>query len=258
VRAPGGLHFETDALANLLGRRTRLVLFSALSYASGLRPPLGPIAEAVSQTPALLVVDGTQGAGAIDIDVGRTPIDVLLVHGYKWMCCPTGVGFIYVSDRALERLRPTVVSWRSHRGWRRVDDLHHGAPELPPGAARFEGGIQNFSGIAAMDAVLDLLLSLGVPDVLERIASLAESARQALRDCGGIPAHDERPYFDSPIVAARFDAIDVAELAHNLRGEKIAVAARHGRLRVSPHFFNNAADIATLAAAIDRLRSNKR
>lgn len=250
VTAPGGLDFDPEAMLALLDERVRVVLVSALSYSSGLRPPLERIGQAAREAGALFVVDGTQGVTAVPISVETASIDVVLAHGYKWMCCPPGAGFLYMGPRARRAVRPTVVSWRSHKDWRNVNALHHGAPELADEAASYEGGILNFSGIAAMGAVLDLFEQVGRERVFERVGELAARTREALRAAGGVPSADESEWFDSPIVTARFPGRDVGALALELRERRIAAAARQGFLRVSPHFFNNEEDIAALGEAL--------
>ena len=100
------------------------------------------------------------------------------------MCSPPGAGFFYVRPSARERVRPIVYSWRSHRDWRNVDSLHHGEPLLPEDAARYEGGIQNFSGLFAMGAVFEMMLGLGRDAILARTAELAALTRRALADAG--------------------------------------------------------------------------
>ncbi|MEZ5397539.1 MAG: aminotransferase class V-fold PLP-dependent enzyme [Bryobacterales bacterium] len=162
-------------------RRTRLVMISALNYASGFRPPLALIGEACRQVGALFLVDGTQGVGAMPFDVTQTQADVVLVHGYKWLCSPTGAGFLYVRPEARESIAPSVYSWRSHRDWRNVNSLHHGAPELPEEAAKYEGGVQNFSGLFGMGATLNLMLEVGIERLTARVAELCSCSPRPSR-----------------------------------------------------------------------------
>jgi cysteine desulfurase/selenocysteine lyase len=243
--------FDPRKFLDALSPRTRLVILSAVSYSSGLRMPLEILAPEFKRRGIITCVDATQSVGALRHDVSATPVDYLIVHGYKWMCSPTGAGFVYVSPETREWLVPSVISWRSHRDWRNVDQLHHGRPDLPGEAARYEGGVQNFSGLFAMEAVLDLLNEL-TPEVVElRVLELAGKCSEVLERRGGVLAAGESEYYKSPIVTAEFPGRDVSQLSETLERAKIAVAARKGRLRVSPHFFNSDADIEALAAALE-------
>ena len=49
---------------------------------------------------------------------------MLAVDGYKWLLCPNGATFFYVSPELRRTLRPSVIGWRSDQGWRSVDQLH--------------------------------------------------------------------------------------------------------------------------------------
>ena len=243
-------HFSPAEFLDQVTDRTRLVLLSSVNYSTGLRPPLDPIGAALRERGVLFYVDGTQSVGALVTDVRSAHIDVLGVHGYKWLCSPMGIGFAYVRPEVREWLEPSVYSWRSHCSWRDVDHLHHGAPNLPTEAMRYEGGGQNFSGLYAMGAVLHLLESLGRKTVDDRVSAVANSTRDVLRHRGATLLFDYHPHYDSPIIAAKFPRQDASALAVELQQRRIAVAARKGNLRVSPHFFNNDDDLERLDAAL--------
>jgi selenocysteine lyase/cysteine desulfurase len=186
--------------------------------------------------------------GALQFDVRRIQPDMLAVHAYKWLISPNGAGFMYVSPQLREQLRPNVLGWRSHRDWRNVDNLHHGIPDLPESAEKYEGGSVTFAVIYAMEAAIDLILEIG-PDVIEqRVLSLAEKTREIVRRHGA-----RVDLCGSPIVAARFEKRDVSALAKALKEQRVLVAARRGHLRVSPHFYNNEQDLGTFAEALSKL-----
>lgn len=246
VPIPGD-RFCIEELIECLTESTRIVLASAVNYSTGLRPPLDEIGEELKKRNILFYVDGTQSVGALSTDVAASRIDVLGVHGYKWMCCPPGTGFAYVAPHVREWLEPNVYSWRSHRDWRNVDHLHHGTPELPASAIKYEGGMQNFAGIYAMGAAVDLFESLGRGAIEEQVRVISAATRDTLRAAGAELLSDKHTYYDAPIVCGAFEGVDASRLALELQGRQITVAARKGRLRVSPHFFNNEEDMTRLA-----------
>src|SRR5262249_4301468 len=96
---------------------------SEVNYASGLRPPLAHLSKFLRERGILLYVDGTQSVGALRFDVQESQPDMMAVHAYKWMCSPTGVGFMYVAPHLRAKLLPHVAGWRTHRDWRNVDNL---------------------------------------------------------------------------------------------------------------------------------------
>jgi cysteine desulfurase/selenocysteine lyase len=224
--------------------RTRLVAISSVNYNTGFAPPLSEVAEFLRERGALLYIDGTQSVGALTFDASRIQPDMLAVHGYKWMISPNGAGFMYVHPSLRERLRPNVLGWRSHRDWRNVDNLHHGVPELTDSAEKYEGGWVPFALLCAMEASIDLMLEIGPALIEERVLGLAAKAREVLSEKGATVAE-----WRSPIVAARFKDRDVSALARELKGKRVLVAARRGRLRVSPHFYNTEQDLEMLSRA---------
>jgi selenocysteine lyase/cysteine desulfurase len=112
----------------------------------------------------------------------------------------------------------------------------------------------NFSGIYALEAVLDLIASAGPEAIENRVLELAAATRDVLRSNGGVLFADRHPYYDSPIVTAQFPGLDMSKLAVELKRRRIVVAARQGKLRVSPHFFNNEDDLGRLDEALRDFR----
>ena len=249
VEIPDGA-FSLDRFVDALTPRTRLVLLSSVNYASGLRIPLEAVGAELRTRGILFYVDGTQSVGALPMDVERAKIDFLAVNAYKWLLSPPGIGFAYISSGVREWLSPASYSWRSHRHWREVHEMYGGPPDLPDGAIRYEGGMQNFSGIFALGAVLEWLHRLGPNWIEERVLDLAGKTRAVLRVHGGRLAADRTEGYDSPIVSARFPQVDASTLAARLAEKRIAVTVREGNLRVSPHVFNNEEDLDQLSAAL--------
>jgi selenocysteine lyase/cysteine desulfurase len=224
-----------------IAARTRLVVISSVNYTNGFAPPLDEMARFLRERGVLFYVDGTQSVGALRFDTGRVRPDMLVVHGYKWLLCPNGIGFMYVSPELRERLAPAAVGWRSHRDWRNVDNLHHGAPVFASSAEKYEGGMLASALLCAMDASVGMMLEIGVDDIERRVRELAAATRQCLRGLGA-----QVPEFDSPIVAARFEGRDASDLARRLKERRVLVSARHGNLRVSAHFYNAEEDLDRL------------
>lgn len=228
--------------------RTRLVAISEVNYSNGFRPPLDELSRFLKERGVILFVDGTQSVGALRFDVALSKPDVLAVHAYKWMCSPMGVGFLYVAPQFRAKLPPNVVGWRSHRSWREVDNLHHGTPVFKESAEKYEGGGLPFSLLYPMEASVRMMLEIG-PEVIERrVLGLAGAARDCLRKLGADVADT-----GSQIVAAKFSHEDPSRLARELKSRRVLVAARHGYLRISPHFYNNDDDVLKLEEELRKI-----
>lgn len=232
-----------DQFLDALKQPTRLAAISTVSYSTGYRAPLEEIAAECERRGILLYVDGTQSVGAIRMDVSQLDPVMMSVDAYKWMLTPNGAGFTYVSPRARKWLRPATVGWRSHWNWRSVDNLHHGIPEFSDKAERYEGGMLPFPMLYAMGEVTAMMLEIGPAVIEQRVLELARKVREMLRSLGA--EVEEGP---SAIITARWPNHDASALSRQLKERRVHTSARHGRLRVSVHFYNNEADI-------DRLRS---
>ena len=239
-----------DLILDAAGPRTRLVLLSSVNYSNGLLAPLASLAPELRRRGVLLCVDATQSVGALSLDLRSIPVDFLVVHGYKWLMAPAGAGFAYVPASTRAWLAPSIVSWRSHRTWRDYERLHHGHPELPQDASMYEGGVQGFASLFALEASLDLILDCGKEWIERRVLGLARQCREILAEHGGVLSSPAAGAGGSQIVTAAFPSCDSAALRERLEAARVAVSVRKGNLRVSPHFFNNAEDLRRLATAL--------
>ncbi|HUO86139.1 MAG TPA: aminotransferase class V-fold PLP-dependent enzyme, partial [Thermoanaerobaculia bacterium] len=161
---PGG-RLEPDDLLARCDESTRVLALSWVQYASGLRSDLSVLAAACRERDVLFVVDAIQGLGALALDVEATGVDVVAAAGHKWLLGPEGVGLLYLSPRAVERLTPTRAGWRSmvHRyDWERL------VVDFAPGALALECGTLNVYGILALGASVEVLLAAGREEVESR------------------------------------------------------------------------------------------
>jgi selenocysteine lyase/cysteine desulfurase len=242
---------------------TKLIAISEVNYATGFRPPLHEISRFVADIPLsrrpVLFVDGTQSAGVLRFDVRATPVDVYAVHAYKWLISPNGAGFFYMAPHLRARIQPNVVGWRSHHDWRNVDQLHQGSPVFAESAQKYEAGGLPSALLYAMEASVDWMLAIGMDAIERRVLGLAADLRLRLGELGGVvdlgktDSDNAGAALESQIVAARFPGRNASELAKELRRRRVLVAARHGHLRVSPHFYNNQEDIGHFEAQLKTL-----
>jgi cysteine desulfurase/selenocysteine lyase len=233
---------------DFLPERTRAVLVSTVNYSNGYRPDMALLSQLTHRAGARLYVDGTQSVGALKFDVATVKPDMLAVDGYKWLLCPNGAPFFYVSPELRRALAPAVMGWRSDRGWRTVDELHHGVPQLPDSAQKYEGGMLNFPSIYGAGESVRMILDIGPEHIEQRVLELAGFTADILRRSGASIVND-----NTNIVAAHWPDRDASALAIKLQQQRIIVAARHGNLRVSPHFYNTEADLELLESALRTL-----
>jgi selenocysteine lyase/cysteine desulfurase len=241
-----------DLLARIDGR-TRLLALSWVQYATGFRSDLARLGAACRERGALFVVDAIQGLGALALDVEASGIDVLATAAHKWLLGPEGIALLYLSDRVVERLRPTRAGWRSTRTpfeWSRLDLT------FAEGAKRFECGTINAFGIASLGASLEILLEAGAEAIEKRVLALAERTAAGFEAAGlTLAAHRGDSFRGevSGIVAGTHPRRGPEDLADALAKRGVVVSARAGRLRAAPHFYNSEAEIDRFLAILAEL-----
>ncbi len=95
---------RASALVEALGPRTRLLALSHVLWTQGDVLPVAELAAAAHDRGALVLVDGAQSVGAIDVAPEALGADFYTASGQKWLCGPSGTGALWVRPSALERL----------------------------------------------------------------------------------------------------------------------------------------------------------
>jgi selenocysteine lyase/cysteine desulfurase len=241
---------DPGELFALIDSRTRMVALSWVQYASGFRSDLERIGRACRELGILFVVDVIQGLGALGLDVEADFVDVAAASAHKWLLGPEGIALLYVSDRVVERLRPLRSGWRSVRDpfqWTDFD-LTWG-----DGAKRFESGTLNVYGILALGGSLEVLLEIGAGEIEPRVLALANLAARGLANLDFKVVSSRHRQETSGIVTAVPSGRTADELVKRLNERGVVVAARAGRLRIAPHFYNTADEIERCLEELVRL-----
>ena len=104
-----------DELKKYLKKNTKLLIVSHILWNFGYEVPLKEFKfelEKVNKN-SYLIVDGAQSFGHIGIDEKVRYSDLYAITSHKWACGPEGLGAFYVSDRFIEKTRPTIIGWKS-------------------------------------------------------------------------------------------------------------------------------------------------
>jgi selenocysteine lyase/cysteine desulfurase len=246
VRTPAK-RMTPEVLRGMMSPRTRVVTVSWVSFVDGYRHDLAALAEVAHAGGALFAVDAMQALGAFPLDVKAAGIDALYAGGAKWLLAIPGVSFLYVNASLIDRL---AVRWR---GWKDVADiwdfLDYDQP-FAPGAGRFEGGTQNFIGMGALEASMDVLATAGVERIAGHVLALTDHLVEGLQRAGAEIASERGPGVSSGIVTFSLPGVDPIELGRRLGRAKIVTTYRTNGIRVSPHGHNSFEDMDALISAV--------
>ncbi|MBI4538367.1 MAG: aminotransferase class V-fold PLP-dependent enzyme [Gemmatimonadetes bacterium] len=248
ARGRGG-YVDPDELVELIDDRTAVVAVCHVEFSTGQTYDLARLVEACHSRGALLVVDATQSAGAVPLDVRATAVDAVVTAGYKWLCGPFGVGVLYLAPHLQGRLDPGLVGWRSHK---EMWDLPADRLEFPGTARRFEFSTIAYGCAIGLARSVEYLLGLGVDRICAHNRRLADLLARGLRERGAEIIASEGGGERSSIVAARFPGKkESSAVAKYLNDAGIVVSGRRGFVRFSPHLYNEAADIEESLACIE-------
>jgi selenocysteine lyase/cysteine desulfurase len=243
---------DLERLAAACDARTRIVTVSWIGFATGYRHDVARIASIAHKRGALMFLDAIQGLGAFPLDVNEFGIDFLAADGHKWLLGPEGAGIAYIRREQLERLRPLGPGWHSVMPGQ---DYTHIELNLRPAAARYEGGSQNNAGFLAFGSSLDLLTELGADNIAAAIIDITERACERLKQIGATIVSDRRPDHRggeqrSGIVAFELPGRDPMAVKRHAMRQDVVFGCRAGRLRISPHAYNNEEDLDRLVSAL--------
>lgn len=233
-----------DDVAAAMNDRTRLLALDWVSYSNGARADLAALGDLAHRRGALFVVDGTQGAGAIEMDLKSLPVDVLAAAAYKWLLAPYGTGFLYLRPEVQEQLDLKVVSWLAVEGSEDFEALPVEDFTVTKTARRFD--ILAFINMFGLEASLEFIERIGVATIYAHCTRLLGRLAKGLLMRGYALAADGARMpstilcFQSPSPEA------TATVYQKLKSQNIVVSLRHGMIRVSPHLYNDEADIDRL------------
>jgi selenocysteine lyase/cysteine desulfurase len=247
---------DLDRLADACDTRTRVVTVSWVGYATGYRHDLARIAQIAHDRGALCAVDAIQGLGAFPMNVAQTPIDALAAGGQKWLLGPEGAGIAYIRREHLDRLRPFGLGSHSvvhESDYTRIE------LNLKPSAARYEGGAQNMCGMIALGASVELLIDLGIDEIAAAVLEITDHACRRLAEIGAKIVSDRGPgdrggSQRSGIVAFEFPGRDSLAMKKHCLSRQVVLSCRSGRLRISPHAYNNEEDVDRMVTALQSFR----
>ncbi len=251
VQRPAGAGW-TEALMAALARPgappVGLVSISSVHWSDGGIVDLAAVAAAARAKGAQLLVDATHHAGALPLDVVALDPDVLIFPTYKWALGPYGRAFLYVAKRhqggvPLEQTGGGRVGVSSETS-PYMRDLSYRND-----AARYDMGERDhFIGLEMAAVGMEYLASLGVANVAERLAALTDGLAARVAD---LPVMHLAKVLRAPnLLCLEFPGGMPETLVARLAAQGVHVAPRVGRMRISPHVYNDEADLDRFATVL--------
>ena len=235
-----------------IGPRTRVVSASLVRFDNAVQIDARPLADACHAVGAYLLLDVSQCAGAMKIDVAALGADFVACAGYKWLLSPYGTGFFWIRRDLIETMRPAPANWTALEGADNFSSLAVEELRFSSGSRRWDAPeATSFTNLAAMEASLEYLLRVGVETVWNHNENLIRGLIERLPRDRCVLVTPEDPKYRGPFicVSTRREG-EAAALHKKLRESQVFVSLREGALRISPHLYNTESDMARLISIL--------
>lgn len=238
------------------------VKFAGVVHVSNVLGTVNPVKELARECRRRgipLLVDGSQAAPHLSLDVKSLGCDFYCITGHK-MCGPTGTGALWARREVLEAMPPffgggEMIRTVSFDGTTFADSPH-----------RFEAGTPNTAGFAGLGAAIDYLSAIGMDNIAARECELLDYATPRLQAVPGLRIFGNVPG-KAAVISFLIDGVHAHDLATLLDQEGVAVRSGHhcahplmqfygvaATCRASLAFWNTEAEIDALVGAIGRVR----
>lgn len=252
-------HMPVGRMVEAMDERTRVVTASHVTFSPGFISDIRTLAQEARTRGVLTLVDSAQSAGSLETDVRALGVDALALGTQKSLLAFYGLGFLFIRRELAERMNPIHVA---RYGIDLGPEAHEtaiapGELTFQPGARRFELSNYSYVGLAAVEASLELIHSLGVGAIENHVRGLAARLASGLLElglpvAGGAPG----PHL-AHIVAVgesgggRHDGADdpaMNDLHRHLTENQVRLSIRRGVLRMSIALYNTEEDMDRVVA----------
>ncbi|WP_334176035.1 cysteine desulfurase [Pseudoxanthobacter sp.] len=249
--------FDLEAFARLIGPRTKMVAVTHMSNVTGTVTPVAEIVRIAHARGVPVLVDGSQGAVHLDVDVQALGVDFYVATGHK-IYGPTGIGVLFGRRDLLNAMQPYQGGGEMIRTVTQ-DDVTYG--EAP---FRFEAGTPPIVQAIGLGAALDYVSALGRDRIRAHEEHLRAYAHERLGALNFVRIFGRAPE-KGAIVSFAVDGAHAHDIATILDREGVAVrAGTHCAMPLLEHYgvtatcrasfalYNTVDEVDRLAAAIEK------
>ena len=240
AREDGIIHLE-DFEQNI-DEKTVAVCISHVTPIEGFKQDIKEVAKIAHSKGAVVIIDGAQSAGAMEIDLHDTGVDFFSTTAMKWLLGAAGIAFLYVAKRHHDK-KPTRAGYSSAHSF----DIHDF--RLKDNAQRFELGMPNLLGLAFTKPGLQILSETDMKMVEEHNLDLSGYGIAGMKERGIDVITLDDPQYRLGVISAKYE--DAGGLWKHLHDQGVDTYYFGDLFRVDPHIFNNRDDVDLLLKGID-------
>jgi cysteine desulfurase / selenocysteine lyase len=248
---------DLEALRKLLDDRVKLIALTHLPTNGGLVQPAAQVGELAKRAGIPFLLDATQSAGQMHLDVEALGCDMLCATGRKYLRGPRGTGFLYVRRSMLEQMEPPLLDMHA------ADWISQDKFEIRGDAKRFETWESAAATRLGLGVAIEYALTLGLKNIERRVQELGALLRERLGEVKGVTIQD-LGRVRSGLVTFTCEGHAAGEVMQGLKEKGIAVRVsdrpstlidmeRRGLeelVRASVHYYNTEEEIERLCEAV--------
>ena len=249
---PVNYAYPLEEIEKYITPQIRILVASFVQYRTGYRQDLNALGQLCKKHNLIYIVNATQGIGIMPIDVKGSGIDFMPFSGLKWMTSGYGAGAVYMNTEMLKRYKLSIAGWQSAESPERMDNAEF---KIRQEASAIEAGCPHFPSIFALSGALDLINSIGITQISERVIYLNKLLQQKAEALGFsviAPQSDENR---SGILIIRTN--NAKRIKEELAAKNIIISVRGEGIRVSVSYFNNEDDIEVFIREAEKLKLNE-
>ena len=234
----------TEEIINKISEEVAVVAIPNIRWTDGYIIDLKKVSNTCKKFDVNLILDLTQSAGAMQIDLKEINPEFAIIANYKWMLGPYSTGFLYISDKFIDGV-PLEETWIGRKNSQDFSKLTDYQSLYNSDSIRFDMGQRaNFSLLPGVKAALEQLHDWSIKKIENTLYQNNLIICKGLSELGFeiLSEKNRAPHF----ISARLPGYDGNSLINNLKKNKIFISERAGFLRITPHLWNNEEDFFKL------------
>ena len=253
---------DLSGIDSLITERTKVVALTWVSNMLGTINPVAEIARRAHEVGALVVIDASQAAPQLPVDVVASGADLLAFTGHK-VVGPTGIGVLWGRREVLDQLPPFLG------GGEMIETVRMERSTYAPIPHKFEAGTPPIVEAVGLGAAVDYLAHLGLDAIHRHEQAITAYALEGLATVPGLRVLGPLEAADrGGAIAFEIDGVHPHDVAQVLDSRGVAVRAGHhcakpaharfgvqSSTRMSSYLYTTPAEIDALVEALEYTRS---
>ena len=250
---------EIDEIKKLINSKTKIIAITHLSNVTGAIMPIKKIVDLAKEKNIPVLVDGTQGAPHLKIDIQELGCDFYAISCHK-MYGPNGLGILYAKKKWLEELPPY------QGGGGMISEVMKDKVSFAESPTKFEAGTMQTAEVVAFSEAINFIEKLGIKNIQNHENKILEYAIEKLKKNNSVNIIGD-PKERGSVMSFTIKGIHPHDIATILDEDGVAIRAGHhccqilhdkigvpATARASIGVYNSKEDIDILCNAINNCK----